>query len=77
MRTWNYRGTQCGYKTHIMRYPDGDIVIFQASNGDTPNVIGAGNTVAIRFKEDELRKILKDKKRFPKQKSKRGKKHAR
>lgn len=74
MRTWNYKGTQSGYKTHIMRYPDGDIVIFQTKDGGLQPSLPE-NCVAVVFKEDELRKILKDKKRFPRMKKhKRGKK---
>lgn len=72
MKTWNYKGTQNGYKTSIMRYPDGDIVIFQTKDGGLPCL--PENCVAVVFKEKELLKILKDKKRFPRKKSKRGKK---
>lgn len=73
MRTWNYNGTQSGYKTQIQRYPDGDLVIFQTRDGGQPFL--PENCVAVRFNEKELLKVLKDKRRFPrKKKSKRGKK---
>lgn len=72
MRTWNYKGTQSGYKTCIQRVDGGDIVIFQSSDNST--VPGQPGTAVVRFNERELRKILSDKKRFPgKKKSKRGK----
>lgn len=75
MKTWNYNGTQSGYKTQIQRYDDGDIVISQTRDGGLPFL--PENCVAVRFNEKELLKILKDKKRFPRIKPKRGKKHAR
>ncbi|QQO90793.1 hypothetical protein [Pseudomonas phage Misse] len=75
MRTWNYKGTQFGYKTHIQRGGDGDLVIFQTRDGGLPCL--PENCVAVRFNEKELLKLLKDKKRFPRiktKKAKRGKK---
>lgn len=72
MKTWNYKGTQSGFKTHIQRYDDGDIVIFQTTDGGLSCL--PENCVAVRFNEKELRKILSDKKRFPRKKCKRGKK---
>lgn len=71
MKTWNYNGTQSGYKTQIQRYGDGDIVIFQTRDGGLPCL--PENCVAVRFNEKELLKILKDRKRFPRKKQKRGK----
>lgn len=73
MKTWNYKGTQSGYKTHIMRYPDGDIVIFQSVDSHNPGDIHSPKVDAVRFNEKQLLKILKDKKAFPRKK-KRGKK---
>lgn len=70
MKTWNYSGTQSGYKTQIQRQGDGDLVIFQTRDGGLPFL--PENCVAVRFNEKELLKILKDKKRFPRSK-KRGK----
>lgn len=75
MRTWNYRGTQSGYKTCIQRYDGGDIAIFQVRDGGLPML--PENCTVVRFNEKELRKILADKKRFPRAKAKakkRGKK---
>lgn len=72
MKTWNYKGTQSGFKTHIQRSGDGDIVIFQTRDGGLPFL--PPNCVAVRFNEKELLKILKDRKRFPRKKQKRGKK---
>ena len=71
MRTWNYNGTKSGYKTQIQRAGDGDLVIFQTRDGGLPFL--PENCVAVRFNEKELLKILKDRKRFPRKKQKRGK----
>lgn len=78
MKTWNYKGSQSGYKTMIQRYPDGDIVMFQTVDSVRPGVHPEPHTAVLRFNEQELRDILNDKKRFPRQKkksrkSKRGK----
>lgn len=70
MKTWNYKGTQSGYKTEIIR-SDEDVVIFQTRDGGLPFL--PENCVAVRFNEKELLKILKDRKRFPRMKQKRGK----
>lgn len=72
MKTWNYKGTQSGYKTEIQRAGDGDLVIFQTRDGGLPFL--PANCVAVRFNEKELLKILKDRKRFPRKKQKRGNK---
>ena len=71
MRTWNYKGTQNGFKTRIQRYDHGDIVIFQAVDAGLP--FSPDNQAVVVFNEAELRKLLSNKKRFPRQK-KRGKK---
>jgi hypothetical protein len=74
MRTWNYKGNQNGFQTHIQRHPGGDIVIFQTLDGGD-KMAGTHPVVAVVFNEAKLLAILKDKKRFPRaKKSKRGKK---
>lgn len=72
MKTWNYKGTQSGFKTWIQRYADGGIVIHQVKDAGLPP--NPENCTTVVFNEAELRKILKDKKRFPRKKLKRGKK---
>lgn len=72
MKTWAYNGTQSGYKTQVQRYPDGDIVIYQTRDGGLPFL--PENCVAVRFNERDLLRILKEGKKHPRKKSKRGKK---
>jgi len=74
MRTWNYKGSQNGYQTRIQRGHSGLLHIYQTKDGGD-RMCDTQDVHVLVFKEDELRKILASKKRFPRQskKSKRGK----
>jgi hypothetical protein len=73
VRTWNYKGNQNGYQTRIQRGHSGLIHIFQTKDGGV-QMNQTNDVSVVVFREDQLRKILSDKKRFPREKkSKRGK----
>lgn len=72
MKTWDYNGTQFGYKTHVQRYPDGDIVIFQVRDGGLPCL--PENCTCVVFNEKQLLKLLKEGKKPRRKAKKRGKK---